>query len=246
VKDKQCSEAHRLEDDQDVISNSKNDAYGQGISIPGPSQGSDPYGWNGRWGYYHDTETGLHYCQQRYYDAAAGRWITRDPIGYAGGMNLYGYCGGAPVGRIDPSGTTGFLPVAVAATHEESWSITISTVVANKEYPVGHAWIGVTDGLGSYWTYENLPGGNVKNEARVETDLVIWRRKGLGGPPIVPPPGSVPYDGLGSNCVTFARAVWAKNTGEWWPTAFSQGGPQITPGGLAQDITIENLFGARE
>jgi RHS repeat-associated protein len=102
--DPQGSVAHRLEDDQDVISNSKNDAYGQGLSIPGPSQGSDPYGWNGRWGYQLDSETGLHYCQQRYYDAAAGRWLTRDPIGYAGGMNLYGYCQAAPVGNADPSG----------------------------------------------------------------------------------------------------------------------------------------------
>jgi len=38
------------------------------------------------------------------YDASAGRWINRDPIGYAGGVNLYGYCGGGPVGRTDPSG----------------------------------------------------------------------------------------------------------------------------------------------
>jgi hypothetical protein len=33
-----------------------------------------------------------------------GRWLTRDPIGYAGGENLYEYCGGNPVGKIDPSG----------------------------------------------------------------------------------------------------------------------------------------------
>ncbi len=38
------------------------------------------------------------------YDASAGRWLNRDPIGLAGGMNLYGYCAGGPVGRIDESG----------------------------------------------------------------------------------------------------------------------------------------------
>lgn len=40
----------------------------------------------------------------RYYDPTEGRFLTRDSIGYAGGMNLYGYCGGNPVGRLDPSG----------------------------------------------------------------------------------------------------------------------------------------------
>jgi len=38
------------------------------------------------------------------YDATAGRWLNRDPIGYSGGVNLYGYCGGGPVGATDPSG----------------------------------------------------------------------------------------------------------------------------------------------
>ena len=27
----------------------------------------------------------------RHYSPALGRWITRDPIGYAGGINLYEY-----------------------------------------------------------------------------------------------------------------------------------------------------------
>lgn len=40
----------------------------------------------------------------RYYDPAEGRFLTRDPIGYAGGLNLYAYCGNNPVGRSDPSG----------------------------------------------------------------------------------------------------------------------------------------------
>jgi hypothetical protein len=33
-----------------------------------------------------------------------GRWLTRDPIGYAGGENLYEYCAGNPVGHLDPLG----------------------------------------------------------------------------------------------------------------------------------------------
>ncbi len=44
------------------------------------------------------------YCQNRYYDPANGRWLTRDPIGTAGGVNLYSYCGAGPVGNADASG----------------------------------------------------------------------------------------------------------------------------------------------
>jgi RHS repeat-associated protein len=62
------------------------------------------FGYNARWGYKTDSETGLVYCQNRYYDPANGRWLTRDPISYSGGINLYGYCGSVPVGRSDPLG----------------------------------------------------------------------------------------------------------------------------------------------
>ena len=34
-----------------------------------------------------------------------GRWLTRDPISYRGGMNLYGYVDSSPVGNVDAEGT---------------------------------------------------------------------------------------------------------------------------------------------
>jgi RHS repeat-associated protein len=43
-------------------------------------------------------------CGHRYYDPATGRWLTRDPIGYNGGVNLYGYVGGDPVNGSDSWG----------------------------------------------------------------------------------------------------------------------------------------------
>jgi len=38
---------------------------------------------------YADRETGLHYNFFRYYEPECGRFINQDPIGLAGGSNLY-------------------------------------------------------------------------------------------------------------------------------------------------------------
>ena len=54
-------------------------------------------------GQYHDHETGLHYNRYRYYDPNSGRFISKDPIGLVGGINVFQYAPN-PVGWIDPLG----------------------------------------------------------------------------------------------------------------------------------------------
>jgi RHS repeat-associated protein len=93
--------AQRLDSSGNVVSSDLYDAYGNKLA-GNPS--NDPYGYNGQWGYYTDSETGLILCTHRYYDPANGRWVTRDPIGYAGGVNQYGYVMGNPIGGVDPVG----------------------------------------------------------------------------------------------------------------------------------------------
>jgi RHS repeat-associated protein len=55
-------------------------------------------------GQYYDKETDLHYNYHRYYDPAIGRYLRPDPIGLAGGINLFTYVKNNPVGLIDPKG----------------------------------------------------------------------------------------------------------------------------------------------
>jgi RHS repeat-associated protein len=67
-------------------------------------------------GHYHDDETGLHYVTARYYNPALGHFLSPDPIGPEGGSrNLYLYCDGDPINRLDPSGEFIFTAIVVGA-----------------------------------------------------------------------------------------------------------------------------------
>ncbi|HEX6738718.1 MAG TPA: RHS repeat-associated core domain-containing protein, partial [Vicinamibacteria bacterium] len=66
-----------------------------------------------------DPETGLYYYRARYYDPKTGRFISEDPIGFAGAdVNVYAYVWNQPARFIDPMGTTGLEPVAGTAGYQ--------------------------------------------------------------------------------------------------------------------------------
>lgn len=54
--------------------------------------------------YYHHAATGLALALYRAYDAELGRWISEDPLGERGGLNLYCYVLNRPTAAIDPLG----------------------------------------------------------------------------------------------------------------------------------------------
>ncbi|BBA36808.1 YD repeat [Methylocaldum marinum] len=85
-------------------------------------------------GQYADDETGLHYNTFRYYDPEIGRFISPDPVGLAGGFNLYQYAPN-PVSWVDPLGWV----------HESTPGYNVYGLfdkVANEPY-----YVGITDDL---------------------------------------------------------------------------------------------------
>jgi RHS repeat-associated protein len=75
------------------------DAYGKPNVM---SALGNPYLFTGR---QYDSTTGIYYYRARWYSPGVGRWMGKDPIGFAGGdVNLYGYVSNGPVNWMDPSG----------------------------------------------------------------------------------------------------------------------------------------------
>ncbi len=96
------------------------DAYGKVTVLHGlrDNDGTDTSGseWSARaaaddfdneilyCGYRYDPETGLYQVRNRYYHPTLGRWVSRDPIGYADGMNVYEYVASCPITYLDAQG----------------------------------------------------------------------------------------------------------------------------------------------
>src|SRR6185437_2173269 len=51
-----------------------------------------------------NSGAGFVYLRNRWYDPTTGRFLTQDPIGLAGGVNLYAYAGNNPISFDDPFG----------------------------------------------------------------------------------------------------------------------------------------------
>ena len=80
---------------------------GNTVTVDGRAQGADVSSYVVWWGDVlrgPTTTGGPQYLRNRYYDAATGRFTQLDPIGLAGGMNLYGFADGDPVNFSDPMG----------------------------------------------------------------------------------------------------------------------------------------------
>jgi RHS repeat-associated protein len=61
-----------------------------------------------------DRSTGLYHYGFRDYAPELKRWISADPLGEVGGLNLYAFCDNDPINAVDPDGLTAIALPAVA------------------------------------------------------------------------------------------------------------------------------------
>jgi len=100
--------------DGDLAASYEYGPFGEPIRASGPDAfaAKNPFRFSTK---YFDVETGLYYYGLRYYSSTTGRFINRDPIGEAGGVNLYGFVGNDPVNQWDflgliPTPPEGLIP----------------------------------------------------------------------------------------------------------------------------------------
>ncbi len=73
----------------------------------GPKANWNPFQFSSK---FCDVETGFSYYGYRYYNPIHGRWISRDPIGEAGGSNLYRFVDNDPINNWDYLGLSVMAP----------------------------------------------------------------------------------------------------------------------------------------
>ena len=111
--------------------------------------------------------TGLTNFRMRWYDAETGRWLSKDPIGLSGGLNLYAFCGNDPVNISDGIGLCPEHPQIGPGKNtndkphppKNTWSVSVlggraaATIGALGDVSIlvdseGNVGVGVTIGVG--------------------------------------------------------------------------------------------------
>ena len=209
------------------------DAWGNVLSVTGPLADTLGY-WNPcRYrGYVYDKETGLYYCNSRYYNPEIGRFINADSVlagvgGSIQGYNMFAYCFNNPVNMADYSGN---WPQWI----EDTWEAIKDFFSSDTNSTGGEFEDGIFRGSGS------LTGGYSEVNGRLQVNSKDSKTNGMlgafGKVSVGNASGKV---GIGSNDVSLSF----KGVGDGL-TASAQAGIQYKNGaGLAAKAKAAVLSG---
>ena len=100
-----------------VVARYTYDCFGNVISSSGEQAGDFRFGFSTKC---QDEATGLLLYEYRCYSPVLGRWMTRDPIGERGGLNLYGFCESDPIDNYDYLGLM-ISPIVIPPDPRNAW-----------------------------------------------------------------------------------------------------------------------------
>jgi RHS repeat-associated protein len=136
------------------------DFYGRRTKLSGDLDAD--FGFTGL--FYHQLSN-LFQAEYRSYDPNTGRWLTRDPLGENGGINLYDYVNDNPINVCDPLGLCpkggadpGGRKAAIAAARNMA---SILNTLASMSLTISHG----EEAIASSITFASFIGGPVAPEA---------------------------------------------------------------------------------
>ena len=205
-----------LADGTDVIARWTYDAWGNILSgeVSDPALAAFRYRFQGR---EFSAVTGLTNFRMRWYDPRTGRWLSKDPIGLNGGMNLYAMCEADCLNHIDPTGTAIWVGTR--------WGVHQNINVGDPNGKYSSYSFGVDDemssaGFRSLWpwneagvVYHDNPPSSVDNDLCISTtkeqdEFAKDFLDGLVGNHDI-------YRIFGPNCRTFSQSMFQNFSRLW-------------------------------
>ena len=132
-------------------------------------ENDNPLKYTGR----EDDGTGVYYYRARYYDPELKRFVSVDPIGLAGGVNVYAYVGNNPLDQIDPHGLAPLCPPSQRGVPMKNYENEYPKYIDCKPYadsgyrrdpgPFGQI-CGAEGSAAAYWIPDITPGACARHD----------------------------------------------------------------------------------
>lgn len=131
---------------QSVVASYRYDVFGKPLKKTGTLD--QPYRFSTK---QYDEQTGHYGFGYRFYSPSVGRWMTRDPLGEAGGANLYQMVGNNPINYIDPLGLMQFK----RGVRLSNQGLLLKLYLLESKLPKGYELM-VTEGDRTFEEYREL------------------------------------------------------------------------------------------
>jgi RHS repeat-associated protein len=154
--------------DGTVVESYEYDAYGNTKIFDADGKQLDHSAIGNRYmfqGREYDEATKLYNFRARWYDPETGRWLSKDPIGIAGGLNQYIFIGNNPVNFRDPSGLRAYV---APRTQGNGGRVTGYQTGTGKASSASEAAFGATTALGDAMqngNYDEILKAGIENAA---------------------------------------------------------------------------------
>ncbi len=149
------------------LATNRYDSFGKLVAQTGSLPFASTYTYTGReW----DAEAGLYYYRARYYDPSLGRFISEDPIGFAGGTNFYAYVENNPLKWVDPWGLWNF------ASEYGTTGTDLTSAITNIEDDVDSIYDNIVnhDATVTFTTNGTHTAANSRHYTGNAVDLRVW------------------------------------------------------------------------